>query len=135
MNSLAAFLRARVDEDEQIAQQAIAQAGPEWRSYFKQVLAPASSYEACAAEAETSEAAAHIARWDPARALVEVEAKRQHIARWEDVERQIVASPAQEMWSAIRNELLSVRRAYALVLQDDAVVYAGHPDYQEEWRP
>lgn len=84
-------------------------------------------------QSELSPAVAeHIARHDPARVLAEVAAKRARINRWEQANRLL---PEGESPSVIRNELLSVRRAYALVLADDAQVYDQHPDYRLEWRP
>jgi hypothetical protein len=72
------------------------------------------------------------AGWPPHRVLVEVDVKRRHVARWEHVNTLLADA---ENPSAIRNELLSVRRAYALVIADDALPYADRPGYREEWRP
>jgi hypothetical protein len=72
-------------------------------------------------------------RWSPDspdRMLAEIEAKRRHIARWQEVDTLLTNTHDP---SAIRNELLSVRRAYILVIQDDAQPYAGQPGWREEW--
>ncbi len=59
----------------------------------------------------------HVARWDPAQVLTEVEAKRR-----------IVAAVCDTKWSgsyAVRD----------VVLGHLALPYAGRPGYREEWRP
>jgi len=58
----------------------------------------------------------HIARWDPARVLAEVEAKRRIVDEW--------ASEYYEHRAALG-------RAVRLL----ALPYAEHPGYREEWRP
>ncbi|GEL17672.1 DUF6221 family protein [Pseudonocardia asaccharolytica] len=60
--------------------------------------------------------AAHIVRWDPARVLREIEAKRQLID-W-----------LEEEWAIPIAAMQSMLRALALP-------YADHPDYRPEWRP
>lgn len=79
---LIAFLRARLDEDEQVARAATA--GP-WSTMGRRVLDPTPPSDRlgvgmavghAAATADFNETAAHIARWDPHRVLAEAEAKR-----------------------------------------------------------
>jgi hypothetical protein len=68
----------------------------------------------------------HIARHDPARVLVEVEAKRRILDTYEEATnfyRVHVAAPAGEvhgLWTAI---------------QWLALPYADQPGYRDEWRP
>ena len=61
----------------------------------------------------------HIARWDPARVLAECEAKRRII--------ELCGG-----WVPDR-DVSPLAADYILGLL--AVPYAGHPDYDEEWRP
>lgn len=145
VDELVAFLRAALDRDEQVAREAIP--GP-WEAKWwgvrtaydfdrpgyihhgERVGIANNSGTVGNREAEMRNAE-HIARWDPARVLAEVQAKRRHIARWEEVNALVLAEPDQP--SMIRNELLSVRKAYLDVIKDDAQPYAGQPGWREEW--
>jgi hypothetical protein len=75
--------------------------------------------------------AAHIARHDPARVLVEVDTKSRLLTMYEEAGRTRLQPPTAERWMAA-----GVERA---VLEDTfrafAAVYADHPDYRDEWRP
>ncbi len=71
----------------------------------------------------------HSRRWDPARVLVECDAKRQIVAleaEWLEVMSATLAK--------LRRALPSVR-SDSLTLSLLALPYADHPDYQQEWRP
>lgn len=161
MSALVDFLNVRVDEDEQIALAAERGnwvVGPNWGARENRVyIQPEGSFDwvgtvlggerpepdlyaddrtvmACQTSnkgqlAKTN--ATHIARHDPERARRDVAAKRSHIVRFQQVDDLIPESPP----GIIRNELLSVRRAYALVLLDDATCYCDHKDYRPEWQP
>lgn len=74
--------------------------------------------------------AAHIARYDPARALREVEAKRRHLETY----RMLVA--AVQTGTVAESKSLGSAKAIAwgAVLMD-AWAWADHPDYQQEWKP
>ena len=64
----------------------------------------------------------HIARWDPARVLAEVDAKRRMVDRlWDDSE------------GILRPGIASGTARPVLELL--ALPYADHPDYREGWRP
>ena len=119
MNELVDFIRAQLARDEQVAREALEQTAPEWRTYFKQIIAPGSRHETEIAEAETSEAAAHIARHDPARVLAEVEAKRKVVA-WVELQQ-------------VPNSTIGDDFAFALYAL--ALPYADEPGYRDEWRP
>lgn len=128
---LVAFLRARLDEDEQAARAAArAERSDSWTTLpdswggvldgggnrslaigYGDVMAPAT--------------AAHIARHDPARALREVEAKRRMLGRHHDFQR----------WCGGCGNDLTYRIDDCPELRDLAAVYADHPSYREEWRP
>lgn len=100
MDDLMSFLLARLDEDEKTAI-AVFRAN-----------------------------AAHIARWDPARALTEVKAKR-HIIEW--------CSGAMEAGEIKPGTSWNDDAAGAVlgehILRIMALVYSNHPDYQYEWVP
>lgn len=72
--------------------------------------------------------AAHIARWDPARVLREVEAKRRLIAE--------IVPRVQSMDEQISTEWGgSLDDAAGDLLRLLATAYADHPDYRPEWAP
>lgn len=130
---LIAWLRAQIDDDEAYARNAFGDhndAGPNWHEEWSGALNIGDTEDLILTN--DSQVSRYMARFDPARMLAEVDAKRAHIARWEHVTALLADA---ENPSAIRNELLSVRRAYALVIADDAVPYAARPGYQPEWRP
>lgn len=139
MDDLIAWLRARLDEDERVA--LAATAGP-WRydptkhhrepgtvRFSEGVFAGFIGTDATciATTGETDDAqsmldAEHIARWDPARVLAEVEAKRA-----------LLQECAHELArSAPRSNLNDFA---CTVLRSLGKPYAQHPDYRPEWRP
>lgn len=71
-----AWVRAEMDAAEKVALAAQAETGPRWRSYYKQVLAPDSKYGEDPADANTAEAATHIARHGPDAVLRRIAADR-----------------------------------------------------------
>lgn len=138
---LAAFLRARLDEDEQAARAA---EGAEWsvesrrktreidaskgpgtaRSGVWVVTGEGSSYGI--ADAADTAHAQHIARHDPSRVLAEVDAKRRAIAvhtSWEFLARSKPEDPVARITTLATAQIL-----WALALP-----YANHPDYRTEW--
>lgn len=129
-SGLVAFLTARLDEDEETAREATAQTSEYWQPYFKQVIAPGSRYETEAAEANSSEAASHIARHDPARILREITAKRAVLDRhqpgehWDGTPICRWCSPGEARLSWPCNDV-----------RDLAAIYSDHPDYRQEWKP
>lgn len=128
--NLVEFLRARLDEDEQSARAATA--GPWYVDDIDQELRTADVYSAdgrvTSAYTEpccSVEDATHMARHDPARVLVEVEAKRRIIDEY-------------ERYAAERRRAMGGWDSYSEVspiLAALAAVYADHPDYRQEWRP
>jgi hypothetical protein len=144
-DDLVAFLRARLDEDEQVAQATTA--GPWWHEPRKQWLAPGaferydlaqgeefvgygqSPLSGCIAatgpadDQQSMADARHIARHDPARVLAEVAAKRDVIRlaeRAHDYHATFLSGFAAAMEDALRKF---------------ALAYADHPDYRPEWAP
>ena len=128
MDDLIAFLKTRLDEDEQTAHEATD--GP-WVDEFSgetgHCVIPADAMSTREYVAKTQLLAAlpdarHIARHDPARVLAEVEAKRR-LLDWLERTRS---------W-ATDNNLWTYDEAEALKLL--ALPYADHADYRDEWKP
>lgn len=125
MNDLVQFLRARLDEHEQAARAAnVKQGDPRWTV------------------TDGDAVAGHIARWDPARVLADVEAKRRIVDRYADAER--AASEVRDIGWTPRLEdrgkvELAGYNATAIALRGAAeclaLPHSDHPDYREEWRP
>jgi hypothetical protein len=135
VDDLVAFLRARIDEDEQIARAATP--GP-WRHdptkhhhivgtpLFEEAVFAGERGASAVCVAGTGETddrqsmadAAHIARHDPARGLREVRAKRGALAM-------IVHLLADDDTDETARWMLCLL----------AFPYADHPDYRDEWRP
>ena len=127
--TLVEFLRARLDEDERTIKEV---EGVDW--YVVQpphVLQPATENWHLVFDADRKVAnvgfanggvmrpaeAAHIVRHSPASVLRDIEAKRRIIAEFE---RESEGGQGRDgLW---------------LALHILAAVYAGHPDYREEWR-
>lgn len=99
---LVEFLLARIAEDEAMSQAAVrwSEGASQWSD---------------AGEPDWQ----HIARWDPARVLVECDAKRR-----------IVELHPEHGWSHCEGESLPCPTLRLLALP-----YAEHPDYREEWKP
>lgn len=138
MDDLIAFLRARLDEDETAAQAATWgpwTVGPTFggennRVYVKPDGPGIDTIGTCVIAGQISNMpqwranAQHIARWDPARALAEVEAKRRMV---DHVSQELEDRGADNPWW-YSDKLTPILEALALP-------YADHPDYREEWRP
>jgi hypothetical protein len=106
---LVAFLNARLDEDEQIAQ---ATCCPDWTDEGWKVLdSNAALDEGLVAQTVQFQTDAdHIARWDPARVLADVQAKRQILEH-------------EDMWGED-----------STILQFLAQPFADHPDFDPSWK-
>lgn len=121
---LVAFLRERLDEDEQTARRA----GESFRQVGETgviVTTEGDRAEECAS-ANWAGIAEHIVRHDPARVLREVEAARRLIR-------------AHAKWCSGRCEAKHPEGGFDAAhywgLKVRAEVYADHPDYRPEWRP
>jgi hypothetical protein len=154
--ALVAWLRAQYDEDERIATAACGAvpkpSGDTWRrtrSYGSAMVRDEDNEVVVYDEGRpTEEQAEHIARWDPARVLREIEAKRLRIdylvglkhdmgpesfATYDSC--RILAKPGEfgdiEVGycscglDAIRDRLYRI----------EALPYAHRPGYREEWKP
>jgi hypothetical protein len=125
---LVAFLRARLDEDEQAARTL---GGVTLDAYLE------GGDDGWAVEGEGGigaiigdrNLAEHIARHDPTRVLREVEAKRQII---DEFERHEAVLRMKTLVEPARSEAAAKRDALLLVLRLLALSYADHPDYRAE---
>lgn len=124
---LVAWLRAQLDEDERVARAAGDSWGYHWthepcdfdESMSEGVHAERGDVVSCG---EVSpEHGEHIARWDPARVLAEVEAKRQLLSWVEEVSESATLGD----FFGVDPDEFTVRMA---------LPYAGRPGYLEEWR-
>lgn len=128
-DDLVAFLRARLDKDEQTAQATM------WEGSGNRAdwSLPASATVDTGGDefyAGDRTVAAHIARHDPARVLRGVDAKRRAVdeyAYW--VDRALNPGPHPQPDQGGRFETAATM-AKAL-----AAEWSDHPDYREEWRP
>lgn len=147
MDDLIAFLRARLDDDERIAQQA---RGAEWHDGCPQAI----EHDECgcwivenrpatgrvivvggesggvleAADAQ------HMIQQDPKRVLADVAAKREiieaHPSGRDHHEGQDYCLECGPSWNG------NQPRGYpCTTIRLLALPYAGHPDYQESWKP
>lgn len=82
---------------------------------------------------ESTEDALHIAEWDPARALREIEVKRKLLALY--VEHERMDRETFEAAGQHARSLVSLRAAYLDAVRHHAAVYANRPGFRKEWRP
>jgi hypothetical protein len=139
MNALVAFLRARLEEDEQVASKAAGLCGchppaPSWtfgdETTDGRILIADDPHPTLKRKIgrrwnrsyEGLFMAEHIVRHDPARVLTEVESKRRTIDLYE------IAGTSPEL---DRDAWLVLSETVKLL----ALPYASHPDYREEWKP
>jgi hypothetical protein len=133
MDDLVQWLREQYAEDEQTARRAISgqvdwEEGwgaerPEGRGQTIIVPHVGLIHEAVQAE--------HVARWNPARVLREIEAKRGVLRQYLDLREQVrnpVSAENRARARALQGELGDVLRLLALP-------YADRPGYRDEWRP
>jgi hypothetical protein len=129
---LVAFLRARLDEDAELAN-----SGESWSAFDE---SPSSATRRVDVDHSIERVVActrswrglHIARHDPARVLAEVAAKRRVIADYKDAVRTLNAAgpgtPPHDIMTGATNTYLRTLRLLA-------AVYADHPDYLPKWGP
>jgi len=135
--ALADFNDARLDDDERIAQTAAAlQDDPEhgWGIVDDSSYAVPSKRRTISPHiglTHEPEAAEHIVRFNPARMLAEIQAKRTLIANWRELILRIDAEPDPEK----RDRLALTRHGLDQAAHQFAAVHTNHPDYTESWRP
>ncbi|MFG1847793.1 DUF6221 family protein [Micromonospora carbonacea] len=145
MNDLVNFLRAQLDDDEQVARAAIS---PPWIHHIApdpsgpdHTLLMASRVISAGHAADDllwPADAEHIARHDPARVLAEVDAKRQLLDGIMNLKR-----PTYQRGSSIVNGRRGTHYPARPVGPDPrdallrllALPYANRPGYRDEWRP
>jgi Family of unknown function (DUF6221) len=144
--TLSEFLAARLDEDEATAEAVRQVSATDWR-HEKAVTAdgPVTAVTVPLRDdlvlvttwRDDAVLAPWIARWDPARVLREVDAKRKILARYGfacrqaevtklNAVRQHVGDAEHEAWSKIAGAL-------ERDVVDLAAVWSGHPDYDPAW--
>jgi len=132
MDDLVAFLKARLDEDEAVAQETVADFGDHWTVDGERVRGSVEYVDVLDGPGMPY---AHIARHDPARVLREVEAKRRllalHAPTGPGGDDCVVCDYGADScgcmgtnggWPCATLELL-------------ALPYSGHPDYRPAWSP
>lgn len=129
MNDLVEFLRARLDEDEELAQ--AAPRGP-WGEDASHCVVDATGVRViCSVNGGTLRPTlavrAHVLGHDPARVLREVEAKRQLLTEYAEVAHNDGAGSYEYGYGWADGLGLAVRCT--------AAAYADHPDYRPEWAP
>jgi hypothetical protein len=128
MDELVQFLRARLDEDEQLARAATQ---GEW-VWSREFVTPPGYHHRTVGPLEPGDAA-YIAHQHPARVLRDIEAKRKLLALY--VEHERMDRETFEAEGEHARSLVSLRAAYFDAVRFHAAVYADHPSYREEWRP
>jgi hypothetical protein len=143
MSDLIEFLRARLDEEAEVARAAMINSGGEW-AQVDPVRAPCRVEDTTRGYVvvnddgwTTSEQAAHIARHDPARVLAEVEAKRRIIALWKAADDDAAGERryADSYDTGVSGWPMGREDAFSDALRLLAFPYANHPDYRAEWAP
>jgi len=130
MDDLIAFLRARLDEDEQTARATADEYGPAWTADNQMESVRSSTGADVVDEPYTPRH--HIARHDPARVLAEVDAKRRILDVYEEVMTKFTESWSPMVpYDRLAGTVSSLRRTLEFL----ALPYADHPDYRDEWRP
>jgi hypothetical protein len=146
--NLVEFLRARLDDEEATARAAAADHALDWRpGSFESWVFGVRSRKPIATGPQNLglgvATAAHIARWDPARVLAEVAARRVILnAHGRDHEcisltgrgkSSVVDGQPWELWELEPNGD-EYDEHWCFVLRALAVPFAAHPDFRDEWR-
>lgn len=127
VQTITEFLRSRLAEDERVAQEASSHLRAwEVRGLDVYVVDGPPSLNPIARHA-FGHVAEHIARWDPARVLAEVEAKRRIL----DLHGLDHECSTYDHHGEI--DTCSWAIGYCSTLQVLAVPYSGHPDYNPAW--
>lgn len=158
---LVAFIEARLAEDEQLARDAsfksagwqFAEQRPQpWGQdeLPAQILASGKPIMTFAIEYGAPLAVDHVLRWDPARVLAEITAKRKRLALYLEAKETLTAVLAGTNPRALdetpatahsySRERIKVNQAsgrfiaYEISVKLDAMAYADHEDFDERWR-
>ncbi|AKJ14751.1 hypothetical protein ABB07_33240 [Streptomyces incarnatus] len=132
--ALARFLRARFQEEEQVARDAVAGApGAVWGVMADEIEQVLTSEDGGTTHTpmvqfgaeDPVKLLAHVARHDPARVLRELEAKRALLAEHRTRDDGTCATCREA----------GCPRSPCTTLRLLAVLYAGHPGYDDSWHP
>lgn len=143
MSELAAFQRARLDEDEAAARAALAgpwhvNRAPIQQGPGLQILDEAGLVVTWTPDfyKRGNSDATHIARHDPASVLREVEAGRARLALMAEATADMNRLLADKT-AAVVDQAMAIGRARAatVAVKWDAIVHIAHPDYMPEWKP
>ena len=133
MNDLIEFLRARLDEDERVARAAVERGMSVWEAHEQGRVAMVSLPDGDALiydeGSPNDDQARHIARWDPARVLAEVQAKRRIVDEVAPEMETIEWVRDQEFAASSDPTEYQSRKLLGLL----ATSYADHPDYDPAW--
>ncbi|MEU0589960.1 DUF6221 family protein [Streptomyces ardesiacus] len=134
MDDLVQWLRVQLDEDERTARAATAgpweQSGIGEYGWGVSFSAPGAGVEAADSDQGRADAE-HIAAWDPARVLREIDAKRQVIALHRELE-----DPQEMQDYCATCEVTGKYPEYPCkTLRLLALPYADRAGYRDEWRP
>jgi len=140
MDDLTTWLRAQLDDDERVARAVqlhlwtVSTPPPDVAPITLVANAGGSHYSHLAEGVRMHDPDGavlhHAARWDPARVLAEVDAKRRIIDRYEDA----VARQSDDDYSLIAADVQAEEyRDWVLPLL--ALPYADRPGYRSEWAP
>ena len=128
MNRVAEFLTARIGEDEAAASAVHGW----WRAHGERAIADVSYAAVLIADVDPA-TRAHILRYDPARALREVEAKRARLALFgralTEMDRLLADDDADK---GAQGAAIGCCEAARSGVELDAAVYSDHPDYRKE---
>jgi hypothetical protein len=138
-DDLVTWLRAQLDDDERVAQEASGDARVTGASRGYKYSRPGDIYAIshkgtpariaqgtrCGPDISAEQSSDHIARHDPARVLAEVAAKRAII----DEHAPVVDGSQGRRW------FVGSESQSSLTLRLLALPYADQPGYREEWRP
>ncbi|MFD5317527.1 DUF6221 family protein [Streptomyces sp. NPDC127098] len=136
MEDLIAFVRARLDEDEEIAK---APTGAAWAQanwdYHENEIGGEAHVDLGTNHLDATSSLnqlemRHVARHDPARVLREIEAKRRLLDMYDSPE----TSPAlPDSFNRFARDI--TRSFLGDIFRQLATVWAYHPDYRQEWKP
>lgn len=129
MSDLVEFLKARLYSDECYARNAFGahnDAGPDWREIWSGGLEVGSDViNTC-----DSQVSRFMERFDPARVLREVEAKRERLNRYLAMKVDVLLPT-----SGVDGNRAIISEYERVILPLDALPHADHPDYRQEWKP
>jgi hypothetical protein len=124
IDDLVTWLRAQLDEDEQIAREAADEGDGQWRlATYQDGTTTAWHGEVEVMTSLDGTDAVHIRNWDPARVLAEVDAKRRIL------DEHLPGTDPCDAHDA------SLRTIECNTLRFLALPYADRPGYRPEWAP